>query len=126
MHRSHGLGRAVADEAGLGLSGVTSHAVARRRDEIGIRMALGGTPAGVVWLVLRRVVLLVVAGVAIGSAASYWASRLVATLIFGVETRDPATFFGAMVVLVLVGLVAGWLPARRASRIDPVAVIRGA
>ena len=110
--------------AGLGLYGVTAYAVTRRRSEIGIRMALGAAPAGVVRLVLSRVFALVALGVLIGGAVSLWASRFVATLLFGVEPRDPATLVGAAIVLAAVAAVAAWLPAYRASRIDPAEVLR--
>jgi predicted permease len=110
--------------AGLGLYGVTSYAVSRRRAEIGIRMALGAAPGGIVRLVLRRVALLVGGGVAIGAIASVWAARFVETLLFGLKPRDPVTLIGAAAVLTAVGALAGWLPARRASRIDPAEVLR--
>ena len=110
--------------AGLGLYGVTSYAVSRRRTEIGIRMALGAAPARVVWLVLSRVTLLVAAGVVFGTAASVWLARFVASLLYGLEPRDPATLAGAAIVLAAVGAAAGWLPARRASRLDPAQVLR--
>jgi ABC-type antimicrobial peptide transport system permease subunit len=87
-------------------------------------MALGAAPGGVVRLVLGRVAGLVGAGVVLGGAASLWAAGLVSTLLFGVEARDPATFALAAAVLALVGTLAGWLPARRASRIDPARVLR--
>jgi putative ABC transport system permease protein len=110
--------------AALGLYGVTSYAVNTRRTEIGIRMALGANPAGVVRLVLRRVAFLVLIGVATGAALSLWASRFVATLLYGLEPRDPATLVGAAVMLCAIGLLAGWLPARRAARTDPTVVLR--
>lgn len=110
--------------AALGLYGVTAHAVARRRSEIGIRMALGAAPAGVVKLVLSRVTLLVGTGVLIGSVVSLWASKFVAALLYRVEPRDPATLIAAVMTFAGVAAVAGWPPAWRASRIDPAVVLR--
>jgi ABC-type antimicrobial peptide transport system permease subunit len=110
--------------AGLGLYGVTAYAVARRRTEIGIRMALGAPAAGVVRLVLARVALLVGIGVTAGAGVSLWASTLVASLLYGLAPRDPATLLGAAITLTAVAALAGWLPAHRASRIDPAEVLR--
>ena len=110
--------------AGLGLYGVTSYAVTRRRAELGIRMALGAAPAIVIRLVLARVSILVAAGVAIGAALALWAARFVTALLYGLEPRDPATLVGAVITLVAVGALAGWLPSYRASRIDPAEVLR--
>ncbi len=112
--------------AGLGLYGVMSYAVSRRRTEIGIRMALGAGPAGAVRLILLRVGALVGAGVAAGTVLSLWAAKFMAgsSLIYGLQPRDPATLAGAAVVLAAIGALAGYLPARRASRIDPARVLR--
>jgi putative ABC transport system permease protein len=110
--------------ASLGLYGVTSYSVNRRRAEIGIRMALGADASDVVRMVLARVGMLVVIGVAIGTGASVWASRFVASFVYGFSATDPVTFVGAALVLSLVAAAAGWLPARRASRIDPTSVLR--
>jgi putative ABC transport system permease protein len=111
--------------AGLGLYGVMSYAVSRRRTEIGIRMALGASPAGAVRLVLLRVAVLVGLGVAAGAALSWWAATLVdKKLLFALQPRDPMTMATAAVVLAAIGGVAGWLPARRAARIDPARVLR--
>lgn len=110
--------------AGLGLYGVTAHMVGRRRAEIGIRMALGATPGGVVGRVLAGVGLLVTSGVVLGAIASAWAVRFVRTLLYGVEARDPWTFAAGAILLAVVAAVAAWLPARRAARIDPASVLR--
>ena len=110
--------------AGLGLYGVTSYAVSRRRTEIGIRMALGAAPAGVVALVLRRVGLLVGVGIALGAGVSLWASRFVSALLYGLQPRDPMTIVGAILILATIGALAGWIPAVRAARIDPARVLR--
>ena len=110
--------------AGLGLYGITSYAVSRRRAEIGIRMALGAAPGGVVRMILARVGLLVAAGVVIGGAATLWASRFVVTLLYGLEPRDWTTLAGSAAVLGTIGALAGWIPALRASRIDPARVLR--
>ncbi|MBI4519405.1 MAG: FtsX-like permease family protein, partial [Gemmatimonadetes bacterium] len=110
--------------AGLGLYGVTAYAMHRRRAEFGIRMALGAAPAGVVRLVLRRVGLLVGAGVLVGALISWWAARFVQMLLYGLEPHDLSTLAAAALVLATVGTIAGWVPARRAARIDPVDTLR--
>jgi predicted permease len=110
--------------AGIGLYGVMSYAVSRRRTEIGIRMALGARPAGAVALVLRRVALLVGTGVIVGSGVALWVAQFVSALLFGLQPRDPATFVAAALVLTVIGALAAWLPARRAARIDPARVLR--
>ena len=110
--------------AGLGLYGITAYAVSRRNIELGIRMALGTSPAGVVRLVLSRVALLVGGGVAIGAVASVWATGLIGSLLFDVTPRDPTIMGAAVATLCSIGALAGWLPARRAARIDPAQVLR--
>jgi putative ABC transport system permease protein len=112
--------------AGIGLYGVMSYAVSRRRTEIGIRMALGAGPASAVRLVLRRVALLVGLGVAAGAGLSLWAARFMeaSSLIYGLKPRDPGTLLTAVLVLSAIGAIAGYLPARRAARIDPARVLR--
>jgi ABC-type antimicrobial peptide transport system permease subunit len=110
--------------AGLGLYGVTAYAVSRRRTEIGIRMALGAAAGSVVTLVLSRMGVLVAIGVSLGGVVSLWASPLTATLLYGLEPRDPLTLVGAAGVLATVGALAAWLPARRAAQIDPAVILR--
>ena len=110
--------------AGLGLYGIVAHAVSARRTEIGLRMALGAQRTGIMRLVFRRVGVLIVTGLALGLAGSWWAARFIAPLLFQVEARDPMTFSGTAAVLVAVGVLAAWVPARRAARLDPATVLR--
>jgi ABC-type antimicrobial peptide transport system permease subunit len=110
--------------AGLGLYGIVAHAVSARRTEIGLRMALGAQPARIMRLVFHRVGVLIVAGLALGLAGSWWASRFISPLLFHVEPRDPMTFSGTAAVLIAVGVLAAWVPARRAARLDPATVLR--
>ena len=110
--------------AALGLYGVTSYAVTRRRAELGLRMALGADAVGVVRLVLARVAVLVGVGLIVGLALSLFASRFIATLLFGVPSQDPVTLVGALLLLAAVAAVAGWLPAQRAARLDPAHVLK--
>jgi predicted permease len=110
--------------AGIGLYGIMSYAVSRRRTEIGIRMALGAGPAGAVALVLSRVALLVGTGVIVGCGLGLWAAEFVSSLLFGLQPRDPGTFATAALVLTGIGALAAWIPARRAASIDPARVLR--
>ena len=110
--------------AALGLYGMTAYSIHRRQAEIGIRMALGGTPASVIAMLLTRVSILVGGGILIGTALSVWASTFVRGLLYGLEPGDPLTLAGSMCVLLIVAGLAAWLPARRAVRIDPAAVLR--
>jgi putative ABC transport system permease protein len=108
----------------IGLYGVTSYAVSRRRTEIGIRIALGATPGRVVRQVLLGVLSLVALGVLIGAGMSWWAAQFMDALLFGVQPRDQLTFIGVVVILTAVGGLAGWLPARRAAGVDPMESLR--
>jgi predicted permease len=110
--------------AAIGLYGVTSYAVSLRRTEIGIRMALGATRASVMLLVLGRLAALIGSGIVAGLAVAAWLSRFAATLLYGLEARDPATLAAAVAALMFAGILAAWLPAHRASRLDPTEVLR--
>ena len=110
--------------AGIGLYGVASYTVSLRRTEIGVRMALGADAGRVQRMVVSRMARLVAIGVLVGAAISFWASRFVAGLLYGLEPGDPVTIAGAAIVLTAIALAAAWLPARRAARIDPSVVLR--
>ena len=110
--------------AALGLYGVMTYSVASRRQEIGIRMALGASASAVVRLVLSRAALLVGTGILLGAAAGLWASKFVSTLIYGLAPRDAGTLSAAAIMLAVVAGCAAWLPARRAMHTDPGTVLR--
>jgi predicted permease len=108
----------------VGLYGLLSHAVARRTSEIGLRMALGAPPGQVQRMILGESLTLVLLGVAGGSIGAYFTSRLIAAMLFGLTGTDPATYGTVAVGLGAVALLASLLPARRASRIDPIVALR--
>jgi predicted permease len=108
----------------IGIYGLMSYVVSRRTNEIGIRMALGAGRSNVRWLVMREIVLLVTAGVAIGVPATWAGGRIIQKMLFGVQGTDGASLFASVAALLLVGLFAGYLPARRASRVDPMVALR--
>ena len=110
--------------AGLGLYGVAAQSVASRRTEIGIRMALGASPARMMRLTLVRAAVPVAIGLAFGAGIGLWASKLVRTLIYGIEPRDATTLAASIVVLVAVAGIAACFPARRAVRSSPAAILR--
>jgi predicted permease len=107
----------------IGLFGLMSYNVGRRTNEIGIRMALGAQRKTVVRMVLRESMVLVGVGIALGLATSYAAGQLVKTVLFGLAPSDVATFAASIVLVVFVSLAAGYLPARRASRVDPMVAL---
>jgi predicted permease len=110
--------------ASLGIYGVVSYSVTQRTQEIGIRMALGASAGNVQLSILRQTLMLALGGALVGIAASVVAARLMESLLFGVKPGDIATFRGMLIVLTLVAAVAGYVPAWRASRIDPISALR--
>jgi putative ABC transport system permease protein len=108
----------------IGLYGVMAYTVARRTREIGVRMALGAVRGDVVWLVMREVLLLVGSGIVLGLVAAWALGRLIASQLYGVTASDPLTMAGAAGLLLFVALLAGYLPARRATRVNPVLALR--
>jgi predicted permease len=108
----------------IGLYGVMAFTVTRRTREIGVRMALGAMQGDVVWLVMREVLVLVGSGVALGLVAAWWLSRVVSSQLYGMTANDPVTIVGAAVILGAVALLAGYIPARRATRVNPVLALR--
>jgi putative ABC transport system permease protein len=108
----------------VGLYGVMSYAVAQRTNEIGIRMALGAQPRDVLSLIVGQGFKLVLAGLAIGLIGAYAVTRLVASLLFGVTTKDPLTFGVVALALAVVALLACYIPARRAAKVDPIVALR--
>jgi predicted permease len=108
----------------IGLYGVLSYTAAQRRGEIGIRMALGAAQNSVIWLILRDVLIMLAVGLMLGAAASLAAGRLVGSLLYGMKPTDPMTLALAATVLGICAAFAGYLPARRASRMDPMAALR--
>jgi len=121
---SSALGGLVLLLAALGLYGIVSHTVERRSGEIGIRMAIGATPGSIAGLVLRFALALAGIGISAGVVLTLWATRFVDSLLFGIEPRDPATLGAASALLAVVAIAAGWLPSRRAARLDPMDAIR--
>jgi predicted permease len=108
----------------LGLYGVMAWMVARRAREIGIRIALGALTGNVVWLVMREVLMLVAAGIAFGLPAALGLTKLVQTQLYGIQANDPGSIVAATLLMALVAILAGYVPARRAAGFDPVRVLR--
>jgi putative ABC transport system permease protein len=108
----------------IGLYGVISYSVVQRTHEIGVRMALGAQPVDVLKLVIRQGMTLTLAGLVVGIAAGTFATRVLSDMLFGVAPRDPLTFAGVPVLLLVVAFLACYIPARRATRIDPLTALR--
>lgn len=116
--------QAQTELAAIGTYGVLSYMVAERRREIGIRMALGAAQRSVLAQVMRQGIVLTAVGIVIGLAGAFTMNRLIASLLFGVRPTDPRTMVGVVATITLVAAVACWLPAWRASRVDPNVVLR--
>jgi len=110
----------------VGVYGVISYVVAQRRGELGIRMALGARPGEVRGLVVRQSLALAAIGVAMGLVIALATTRVLGALLFGVSPTDPLVLAAATLALVLIAALASYAPARRASRVDPAEVMRGA
>jgi ABC-type antimicrobial peptide transport system permease subunit len=108
----------------IGLYGLMSYLVGRRTSEIGIRMALGANRSEVAWRVLREIGLLILAGIVIGLPLTLSGIRLVRNMLYGLSATDPFSLTAATALLLFAGIAAGYLPARRASSIDPVVALR--
>jgi predicted permease len=108
----------------VGLYGIMAHAVVRRTNEIGIRMALGAERRNIIWMVLKESLLLVGAGLFIGVPASWGAAHLISSQLFGLSPGDPVTLSMAVILLTLVAALAGYIPARKASRVNPLVALR--
>jgi predicted permease len=119
-----GFGVLALALACVGIYGIMAYSVANRRNEIGIRMALGAQQGAVIWLVVRDVVMMLAVGAVLGLAASLAAGRLVASLLYGVKSYDPAPLAIAVLLLGAATGIAAYLPARRAARLDPMVALR--
>ena len=110
--------------AAIGLYGVISYTVAQRTNEIGVRMALGAQRSGVIGLILAEVGVLIAIGVVVGVGLTLAGTKAASSLLYGLKPRDPLTLVLAIVVLVAIGFGASFIPARRATRIDPIVALR--
>jgi ABC-type antimicrobial peptide transport system permease subunit len=108
----------------VGLYGVLSYVVAERTREIGVRMALGATAGAVRWLVMSQGTKVVLAGLALGVAAAVASTRLLGTLLFNVQAMDPFVFAAMALLMTAIGMLATYMPARRASKVDPMVSLR--
>jgi predicted permease len=121
---SAGFGVLATLLASIGLYGVMAFVVARRRKELGVRLALGAQPTGVIWLVMKEVLLLLGVGLAIGIPTAILLARFVSSQLHGIQAHDPLIAGATVALLATVSIAAGFLPAHRASRIDPILALR--
>jgi ABC-type antimicrobial peptide transport system permease subunit len=108
----------------VGIYGIMAYSVANRRNEIGIRMALGAQPGQVRGMILRESTWLAAVGIVVGVGAALGLTRLVKSMLYGIQPWDPATLAGGVLILLIVALAAGWIPARRAARVQPMDALR--
>jgi len=108
----------------IGLYGIMSYTVVRRTREIGLRMALGARQSGVLWLVIREVLILAGAGIAVGIPLALASARLIEAFLYGLKPTDSVSIVLATTLMLGVAILSGYLPARRASRIDPMSALR--
>jgi predicted permease len=121
---SAGFGLLATVLASIGLYGVMAFVVARRKKELGIRLALGAEPSGVIWLVMREVLVLLAIGLAVGIPAAIGLGRFVSTQLYGIQANDPWIAIATVTLLAVVSAAAGLIPAHRASRINPILALR--
>jgi putative ABC transport system permease protein len=110
--------------AAAGIFGVISYSVSSRTHEIGIRVALGAQREAILWMILKETLLLAIAGLTVGIPCALAASRLLARMLFGISPNDPATLAAVAFILTAVAALAGYVPARRAMRVDPIVALR--
>jgi ABC-type antimicrobial peptide transport system permease subunit len=108
----------------IGLYGIMAYATSGRTNEIGIRLALGAQRSGILWLILRESLLLVLIGAAIGMPLIFFAGKWISSLLFGLRPADPATLAFAISLMFVIGMLASYVPARRAMRVDPMIALR--
>jgi ABC-type antimicrobial peptide transport system permease subunit len=121
---SAGFGMLATVLASIGLYGVMAFIVARRKKELGLRLALGAEPSGVLWIVMREVLILLAIGLVIGIPAAIGLGRYVSSQLYGIQANDPWIAVATVALLTVVSAAAGLIPATRASRIDPILALR--
>jgi len=108
----------------MGIYGVIAYAAGRRAKEIGVRLALGATPRNVLQMIVRETLMVVAAGAALGLPLAFVCTRVLKSMLFGVEPQDPITAAACLGVVLVAGVMAGYLPARRAALLEPVSALR--